>query len=41
MARAKQGCYDRLTAADKTFVDGVLSEVEKAAKSQPQQQPRR
>ena len=41
VARVKQGCYDRLTAADKKFVDGVLSEVEKAAKSQPQQQPRR
>lgn len=39
VARVKQGCYDRISAADKTFVDGVLSEVEKAAKSQ--QQPAR
>ena len=43
VARVKQGCYDRLTAVDKKFVDEVISEVEKAAKSQPQpkQQPRR
>ena len=41
VARVKQGCYDRITAADKKFVDGVLSEVEKAAKSQPQQQQQR
>jgi hypothetical protein len=39
VARVKQGCYARLTAADKKFIDDVLSEVEKAAKSQPQ--PRR
>jgi len=43
VARVKQGCYDRLTAVDKKFVDEVISEVEKAAKSQPQpkQQPGR
>ncbi len=41
VARVKQGCYDRITAADKKFVDEVISEVEKAAKSQPQPQQRR
>jgi len=41
VARVKQGCYDRLTAADKKFVDDVLSEVQKASQSQPQAQPRR
>jgi hypothetical protein len=39
VARVKQGCYDRLTAADKKFVDDVMTEVEKAAKTPPQ--PRR
>lgn len=39
VARVKQGCYPRLTAADKKFVDDVISEVEKSAQSQPQ--PRR
>ncbi len=37
VARVKQGCYARLTAADKKFVDDVMTEVEKAAKTQPQQ----
>jgi hypothetical protein len=37
VARVKQGCYDRLTTADKKFVDDVMTEVEKAAKTQPQQ----
>jgi hypothetical protein len=41
VARVKQGCYAKLTAADKKFVDDVISELEKAAKSQPQAQPRR
>jgi hypothetical protein len=41
VARVKQGCYAKLNAADKKFVDDVISELEKAAKSQPQSQPRR
>jgi hypothetical protein len=41
VARVKQGCYDRLGAADKKFVDDVMSEVQKAAQPQPQAQPRR
>ena len=42
VARVKQGCYAKLNATDKKFVDDVISELEKAAKSAPQQaQPRR
>jgi hypothetical protein len=42
VARVKQGCYAKLNATDKKFVDDVISELEKAAKSQSQQQqPRR
>jgi len=35
IARVKQGCYPKLNAADKKFIDDVLSEYEKAVKSQP------
>ncbi len=35
IARVKQGCYAKLNAADKKFVDDVLAEYEKAVKSQP------
>jgi hypothetical protein len=35
IARVKQGCYAKLNAADKKFIDDVLSEYEKAVKSQP------
>lgn len=35
IARVKQGCYPKLSAADKKFIDDVLSEYEKAVKSKP------
>lgn len=37
VGRVRQGCYDRLNAADKKFVDEVLAEFEKAVQNQPQQ----
>lgn len=35
LGRVKQGCYAKLSAADKKFVDEVLAEYEKAVKAQP------
>jgi len=34
VGRVRQGCYDKLTAADKKFVDDILAEVNRAAESQ-------
>ncbi|MEO1001478.1 MAG: hypothetical protein AAFX65_00025 [Cyanobacteria bacterium J06638_7] len=33
VGRVKQGCYDKLTSADKKFVDDVLEEYRKAAET--------
>jgi transcriptional accessory protein Tex/SPT6 len=33
VARVKQGCYAKLTATDKKFVDDVISELEKPPRS--------
>lgn len=35
VGRVKQGCYGKLAATDKKFVDEVLAEYEKAVKNQP------
>lgn len=35
VGRVKQGCYAKLGAADKKFVDEVLAEYQKAMKNQP------
>lgn len=35
VGRVKQGCYPKLSGADKKFIDEVLAEYEKAVKSQP------
>ncbi len=34
VGRVRQGCYDKLNATDKKFVDDVLSEVNRAMGSQ-------
>jgi hypothetical protein len=34
----KNGCYPKLEATDKQFVDNVYSQIEKSAKTQPKQQ---
>ncbi len=34
VARVKQGCYPKLTAADKKFVDDVIADFEKQVKAQ-------
>ncbi len=36
VARVKQGCYPKLTAADKKFVDEVIADFEKQIKAQGQ-----
>lgn len=36
VGRVRQGCYDKLTAADKKFIDDILSEVNRAMQSQNQ-----
>lgn len=35
----KRGCYGKLGASDKSFVDKVVADLEKAVKSQPAQKP--
>ncbi|MEX1324762.1 MAG: hypothetical protein AB1Z21_11330 [Synechococcaceae cyanobacterium] len=40
VGRVRQGCYDKLSAADKKFVDDILSEYNKAVQSQGQGQRR-
>jgi hypothetical protein len=39
VGRVKQGCYPKLSAADKKFIDDLIGEIEKASKAQTQ--PRR
>jgi hypothetical protein len=38
VGRVRQGCYDKLSAADKKFVDEILSEYTKATQGQRQGQ---
>ncbi|MGB5136323.1 MAG: hypothetical protein WBN89_14225 [Prochlorococcaceae cyanobacterium] len=38
VGRVRQGCYDKLTAADKKFVDDILAEYNKAVQGQRQGQ---
>ncbi|MCP9928148.1 hypothetical protein [Cyanobium sp. CH-040] len=40
IGRVRQGCYDKLNAADKKFVDNIISEYNKAVQSQGQGQRR-
>ncbi|MGL6133307.1 MAG: hypothetical protein ACRC1L_03840 [Prochlorococcaceae cyanobacterium] len=40
VARVRQGCYDKLTAADKKFIDDILSEYNKAVQDQGQNRSR-
>lgn len=34
VGRVRQGCYDKLTAADRKFIDDILAEVNRAVQSQ-------
>jgi hypothetical protein len=34
VGRVRQGCYDKLTAADKKFIDDILAEVNRAVQGQ-------
>jgi hypothetical protein len=38
LIQVKQGCYDKLNAADKKFVDDVIADWEKQVKAQGQKQ---
>jgi hypothetical protein len=40
VGRVRQGCYDKLNATDKKFVDDVLTEVSRAMQGQRQGQGR-
>jgi hypothetical protein len=40
VSRVRQGCYDKLTAADKKFIDDILAEYNRAVQAQGQNRGR-